>query len=67
VSRLSSLGILEDGRSEFQGRGHGTSTAALQGLFLYNKQDMEGAVAMADGLVPSVRGEGPAMVESAQT
>jgi chaperone BCS1 len=67
VSRLSSLGILQDGRSEFQGRGHGTSTAALQGLFLYNKQDMEGAVAMADGLVLSVRGEGPATVESAQT
>jgi chaperone BCS1 len=27
------------------------STAALQGLFLYNKDDVEGAIAMVDGLV----------------
>jgi mitochondrial chaperone BCS1 len=27
-----------------------TSTAALQGLFLYNKEDMEGAINMAEGL-----------------
>ncbi|KAL8680939.1 MAG: hypothetical protein Q9186_002899 [Xanthomendoza sp. 1 TL-2023] len=30
-----------------------TSTAALQGLFLYNKDDMEGAIAMVPGLIPS--------------
>lgn len=30
-----------------------TSTAALQGLFLYNKGDMEGAIAMLDGLASS--------------
>jgi chaperone BCS1 len=30
--------------------GH-TSTAALQGLFLYNKGDMDGAIKMAEGLV----------------
>lgn len=29
-----------------------TSTAALQGLFLYNKDNMEGAIAMASGLKP---------------
>lgn len=29
-----------------------TSTAALQGLFLYNKESMEGAVEMASGLLP---------------
>lgn len=30
-----------------------TSTAALQGLFLYNKDNMEGAISMAPGLKPS--------------
>lgn len=29
-----------------------TSTAAIQGLFLYNKDDMEGAIGQAEGLVP---------------
>lgn len=29
-----------------------TSTAALQGLFLYNKGNMEGAISMVEGLVP---------------
>jgi chaperone BCS1 len=28
------------------------STAALQGLFLYNKDNVEGAIAMAEGLLP---------------
>lgn len=29
-----------------------TSTAAIQGLFLFNKNDMEGAISMAEHLVP---------------
>lgn len=29
-----------------------TSTAAIQGLFLFNKNDMEGAIKMAEGLIP---------------
>ncbi|KAL2358670.1 mitochondrial chaperone BCS1 [Cryomyces antarcticus] len=29
-----------------------TSTAALQGLFLYNKGDIDGAITMAEGLLP---------------
>ncbi|ERS96005.1 hypothetical protein HMPREF1624_07540 [Sporothrix schenckii ATCC 58251] len=29
-----------------------TSTAAIQGLFLFNKNDMEGAINMAEGLIP---------------
>jgi chaperone BCS1 len=29
-----------------------TSTAAIQGLFLFNKDDMEGAISMAEGLIP---------------
>ncbi|PVI06203.1 hypothetical protein DM02DRAFT_515292 [Periconia macrospinosa] len=32
------------------------STAALQGLFLYNKDDVEGAIKMLDGLTASGRG-----------
>lgn len=31
-----------------------TSTAAIQGLFLFNKDDMEGAISMAVGLIPRV-------------
>jgi chaperone BCS1 len=66
VHRLTSLGVLGDVSSGPQARIHGTSTAALQGLFLYNKHDMEGAVAMADGLAPSAYGESAGMVESAE-
>jgi chaperone BCS1 len=29
-----------------------TSTAAIQGLFQFNKGDMEGAIKMAEGLIP---------------
>ncbi|CAK7243133.1 MAG: Complex III assembly protein translocase and chaperone [Sporothrix thermara] len=29
-----------------------TSTAAIQGLFLFNKNDMEGAIGMVEGLIP---------------
>ncbi|KAI5865148.1 BCS1 N terminal-domain-containing protein [Durotheca rogersii] len=29
-----------------------TSTAAIQGLFLFNKNDMDGAISMAEGLIP---------------
>ncbi|OAA65455.1 bcs1 [Niveomyces insectorum RCEF 264] len=29
-----------------------TSTAAIQGLFLFNKNNMEGAIRMAEGLIP---------------
>lgn len=50
---LEHLGLLDDQHSR---PGHGTSTAALQGLFLYNKGNMQGAIAMADQLVsPPVR------------
>jgi chaperone BCS1 len=31
------------------------STATLQGLFLYNKDDVEGAIAMVDQLAESVQ------------
>jgi mitochondrial chaperone BCS1 len=49
--RLQELGVLE---SERQTKSkHSTSTAALQGIFLYNKGSMQGAIAMADLLVQS--------------
>jgi len=52
---LRDLGILEDQPS---GSRQGTSTAALQGLFLYNKGNMQGAIAMAGMLVipPALKG-----------
>ena len=43
VNKLRKLGLL-DGQ-------FGTSTAALQGLFLYNKENMQGAIEMTDHLV----------------
>lgn len=42
VERARNLGVINR-----------TSTAALQGLFLYNKGDMEGAIAMLEGLASS--------------
>lgn len=41
VARLRELGLLGE-----------VSTAALQGLFLFNKNDADGAIAMAEGLKP---------------
>lgn len=50
LERLDSLGLFreaKDGESVPR-----TSTAAIQGLFLFNKHDMEGAINMAEGLIP---------------
>ncbi|KAI0000592.1 BCS1 N terminal-domain-containing protein [Xylariaceae sp. FL0662B] len=50
LKRLDDLGLFrkaKDGESLPR-----TSTAAIQGLFLFNKNDMEGAINMADGLIP---------------
>lgn len=54
LEKLSSLGLI--GYTSDTPNRVGTSTAALQGLFLYNKGNMQGAIAMADGLVPSDHG-----------
>lgn len=51
LARLEELGLfgeMPDGQPSHR---H-TSTAAIQGLFLFNKTDMEGAINMAEGLVP---------------
>lgn len=51
LRRLEALGILESDLAQNAEPGKRTSAAALQGLFLYNKGDMEGAIAMAPALV----------------
>lgn len=51
LDRLQQLGLfgeLPDGSVS----NINTSAAAIQGLFLFNKNDMEGAINMAEGLVP---------------
>ena len=53
LQRLEQLGIVEDVHGVRHGLGPSISVAALQGLFLFNKGDMEGAIAMAPGLIPS--------------
>lgn len=58
VARLEELGIVEDGQGRLRDPRLRTSTAALQGLFLYHKGDMEGAVGMAEGLLPEGVGVG---------
>ena len=52
IERLEQLGIVEqlDGKKTHSGRN--TTAAALQGLFLYNKQDPEGAISVAHALLP---------------
>lgn len=51
LGRLDQLGVIEadDGSRRYPGRS--TSAAAVQGLFLYNKDDMGGALAMTPGLL----------------
>ncbi|KAM4067001.1 ATPase family associated with various cellular activities (AAA) domain-containing protein [Hirsutella rhossiliensis] len=51
LRRLDDLGLF----GEYSGRkpsNRHTSTAAIQGLFLFNKDDMQGAIDMAEGLIP---------------
>jgi chaperone BCS1 len=53
LDRLYHLGLIADDGGKFHaGSTTRTSTAAIQGLFLFNKDDMEGAIGMAEGLVP---------------
>lgn len=57
LRRLEELGIIEDENGEQADRSKTTSAAGLQGLFLYNKDNMEGAISMADALTYSVHQE----------
>ena len=54
LQRLQQLGIVgvEGGQTRGEEVRRSTSAAALQGLFLYNKGDPEGALTMAQGLLP---------------
>lgn len=54
LDRLQELGLIEDENGHKPDRSKATSTAALQGLFLYNKGNMESAIAMADALAQSL-------------
>ncbi|PGH04976.1 hypothetical protein AJ79_06933 [Helicocarpus griseus UAMH5409] len=51
LDKLYRLGIIADENGQWVGAANPTSAAALQGLFLYNKGDMEGAIRMAEGLI----------------
>ena len=51
LHRLEELGIVEREDGALADRPSPTSTAALQGLFLFNKGDVEGAIRKAEGLV----------------
>lgn len=51
LERLEQLGLIEAEDGKITHPERSTSASALQGLFLYNKDDMEGAIAMAPGLL----------------
>jgi chaperone BCS1 len=52
LNRLQELGLFGgDSKNPDVPKRH-TSTAAIQGLFQFNKGDMEGAIKMAEGLIP---------------
>ena len=51
LERLEQLGLINPEKEEKRLPTRSTSAAAIQGLFLYNKSDMEGAIAMAPDLV----------------
>ena len=52
LAQLVNLGIIDSEPAEENVAQPRTSTAALQGLFLYNKGNMRGAIEMASGLLP---------------
>ena len=52
LERLEQLGLINPENEEKAPPARSTSAAAVQGLFLYNKSDMEGAIAMVPGLIP---------------
>ncbi|KAI9885929.1 MAG: hypothetical protein M1823_002255 [Watsoniomyces obsoletus] len=56
---LEQLGVVEDETGHRRGDGPTTSVAALQGLFLFNKGNMQGAIDMAPGLISSPEAPAP--------
>ena len=53
LKRLDELGLFGGAEAGHEPRRY-TSTAAIQGLFQFNKNDIEGAIKMAEGLLPPV-------------
>ncbi|EGY16689.1 hypothetical protein VD0002_g1213 [Verticillium dahliae] len=64
LARLDELGLFGNGQDDETRHRH-TSTAAIQGLFLFNKNDMEGAIEMAQGLIPRKFEPGDAVPDGA--
>ena len=58
LERLEQLGLINSENEERRRPARSTSAAAVQGLFLYNKGDMEGAITMAPGLIPEDQDRG---------
>lgn len=59
LARLDELGLFGESNNPNVPARH-TSTAAIQGLFQFNKGDIEGAIKMAEGLIPQTfEPEGP--------
>ncbi|KAG5993179.1 hypothetical protein E4U54_003455 [Claviceps lovelessii] len=56
LRRLDELGLFGTFPDGTRSDRH-TSTAAIQGLFLFNKVDMQGAIDMAEGLIPQTHFE----------
>jgi len=52
LEKLEELGVIEGENGDASRVKHRTSAAALQGLFLYNKGDLQGAIDTAQGLLP---------------
>ena len=51
LERVNELGLFGKWKNGEPSNRH-TSTAAIQGLFLFNKNDMQGAIDMVEGLIP---------------
>jgi chaperone BCS1 len=54
LCRLEDLDLITDAAGEAKTSKLKTSTAAIQGLFLFNKDNMDGAIEMAEGLIPRI-------------
>ncbi|KAE8442250.1 hypothetical protein EG329_003721 [Mollisiaceae sp. DMI_Dod_QoI] len=53
LDRLEELGLVTDSSGVVKTKLH-TTSAAIQGLFLFNKDNIEGAIEMAEGLIPRI-------------
>ena len=55
LERLEQLRLIPNAEGAWgEGTRRHTSTAAIQGLFITNKDNMAGAIEMAEGLIPRI-------------